>query len=147
MIKFNWGHGIVLGIVIFIGFILTLVFMSSQHKVNLVSKDYYPKELKHQEQMMRIRNTEIFKEEFVIEKMDEHIRVEFPDHFRNKSISGIIHFFRPSDYEMDQTYRIELNEKGIQKFKTSTFVKGKYILKINWRLDDMEYYFEQDLTF
>ncbi len=147
MTKFNWGHGIVTGIILFITFIMIMVYMASQHKVNLVSKDYYPKELEHQNQMDRINNAQEFINKITIDQNNERLKVVFPEFFENKNTTGNLHFFRPSDYELDQIYDLELNKKGEQTIDVSTFNKGKYILKINWSFEGKEYYFEQELKF
>ena len=47
--KLNWGHGIIIVYVIFVGGILLLSFKSAQQKFDLVQTDYYGAELKYQE--------------------------------------------------------------------------------------------------
>ena len=55
--KFNWGWGIFIVLVLFIAFIGNLVYKSSQVRVDLVSENYYEKEIKYQHQIESEKNT------------------------------------------------------------------------------------------
>ena len=46
-IKFNWGFGITVAIVLFCSGIVTLVYLSFQHPVNMVSENYYADDYVH----------------------------------------------------------------------------------------------------
>lgn len=52
-IKFNWGTGIVIAMVLFMTFILTFVYKSltPQYTHDLVSEDYYKDELLYQKEI------------------------------------------------------------------------------------------------
>lgn len=43
--KFNWGHGIALTLILFIAFIVVLVRGTFQQRIDLTSEDYYNKEV------------------------------------------------------------------------------------------------------
>ncbi|NVK28491.1 MAG: FixH family protein [Flavobacteriia bacterium] len=55
-IKFNWGHGITLFLLCFIGFIATLVYGTFQQRVDLTSEDYYAQEVAYDEEKRAIEN-------------------------------------------------------------------------------------------
>ena len=50
-IKWNWGTGILIGIIAFMAFIIGLVYFSVQQNFDLVERDYYPKALEYQQQI------------------------------------------------------------------------------------------------
>ena len=45
----NWGHGILITIIIFVASILGMVVLSSRQSIDMMDEGYYEKELKHQE--------------------------------------------------------------------------------------------------
>ena len=50
----DWGKGILLTIIAFVGFIMTLVVISvRQDDIHLVAENYYEKEIKYQDQIER----------------------------------------------------------------------------------------------
>ncbi len=145
--KFNWGHGISLGIILFVGFILSLVYITTQQNLNLVDEEYYPKELEHQAQMERIKNAFQFKEEFKISIETDYVTIVFPKYFHDKNIEANILFYRPSDNRKDVIQDYEGQGNKVQKFVKKKFDSGIYVLKITWNAEGKSYYFEQEIAF
>ena len=78
--KFHWGHGIVLAALTFVLFISALVYVSMQEKVDLVTSNYYEKELVYQDHIDRERNARKLPDELTLEVQKEagHILIRFP---------------------------------------------------------------------
>jgi hypothetical protein len=55
--KFNWGTGIVLSFIIFAASILMIVLFPFNQKADLVSDNYYEREIKFQEQIDKMSLT------------------------------------------------------------------------------------------
>ena len=143
--KFNWGTGILIVIILFLLGIGSLVYISFQHKINLVYKDYYPKEIVHQQMIDRVRNTHRLKKEVQVSYRGDRLEVIFPDVFNFDEVNGNILFYRPSDFEDDVTYPIALSDSGTQNISTRELLKGKYIVKMEWEYHDSGYYFEKSI--
>jgi len=139
--KWNWGTKLVIWIVVFVLFILTLVYLSFGYDVNLVEKDYYPKGLVYQSRINAIENAKDLGVMFEIKQNNDNINISIPD---IESDSGIITFFRPSDVNFDRAYKLETNRKV--EIPTDHFTRGKYIVRFNWWHGDKEFYFEQMLN-
>lgn len=139
--KWNWGTKLVIWIIAFIVFILSLVYMTTTSKVNLVEEDYYPKGLKYQARIDAIENAKEINAVFMASQNGESIIITTPD---IQLDSGNIMFFRPSGNSLDRTYDLLITEEGKMIFPMKDFSNGKYILKINWNLLDKEYYVEQN---
>ncbi len=138
--KWNWGTKLVIWIVAFILFILTLVYMSLSYDVNLVERDYYPKGLKYQNRINAIENARNIVATIKISQNKDDVYLTLnninPD-------SGNINFFRPSDNSYDRIYELDNPEQKEIIIPRSEFILGKYIIKCNWWMDNREYYVEQ----
>lgn len=145
-IKWNWGTGIFLTILVMLGFLAFLVNKTFEYKINKVSDDYYEKGLNHTQQMNRVENTRLFSKEFDVIHTDV-CTVHFPEFFKNKTINGEVLFFRPSDYSKDLSFPISLDTNCNQVFSLDNFYKGKYIVKATFDTDSIPYYLEKEIIF
>jgi hypothetical protein len=141
--KFNWGTGILIFIIIFVSGIGTLVYISFQQDINLVHKDYYPREIEHQKMIDKVNNTNQLVGKIKILLSDSMVEVVFPNEFRFGEIDGEILFYRPSDFNEDLAFPIQLSDKGTQHISTDGLLLGKYIIKVEWVFGETEYYFEE----
>lgn len=142
MKKMNWGTKLgimasiyVIGVLIFVGF-------STTQKINLVSKDYYPTAINHQEQITKIKNALQMETPVTIEQVGENIEIRFPDEMKN-GIEGDIIMYRPADYDLDLKYKLALNESGVHVLSTNNLLKGRYTIKLDWVQSDVPYYKEE----
>lgn len=137
--KFNWGHGLFITIAISIAGILTLVYLSSRIKVDLVTEEYYPKELVYQEQIEKQKNTRNLIEKVSVNLADLMV-FQFPAISADPSdIAGEILFYRPSDRALDRSEIIKLDTFYRQYFIISEFQTGKYDIIIEWNCENIEY--------
>ena len=144
--KMNWGTGILIGIIIFIliSVSMTVIFMNQD--VNLVTDEYYENSLKYQDEIDKQSRTNALSEEVKIDFNGQLINVLFPEHYQNKSISGEIYFYRPSDPSLDFKIPLLINAEGNQFISTERLVKGYWRLKLNWTMDGSGYYNERAIT-
>ncbi len=143
--KFNWGTGIAIIIILFVMGIGTMVYISFQQGINLVHKDYYPKGIDHQKMIDKLNNTNKLKGEMKVVLNSNMLEVSFPDEFRFDEIYGDILLYRPSDFTEDLAFPIQLSDDGIQQLSIEGMLKGKYIVKVEWVCDGTEYYFEESI--
>jgi len=145
-IKWNWGTGILLAILAMMAFVFFLVSKTFEYKINKVSEDYYERGLNHTEQMKSVENTRPYAQEFEVIYTDDCV-VKFPSYFIGKNIDGEILFFRPSDFEHDKRFDIQLDGNGEQAFDLEHFYKGRYIVKVSFKVADKPYYLEEEIVF
>ncbi|NPD46169.1 MULTISPECIES: FixH family protein [unclassified Lentimicrobium] len=145
-IKWNWGTGIFLAILAMMAFVFLLVFKSFDYKINKVSEDYYERGLNHTEQMQRVENTRLYAQGFSVIYSNDCL-VKFPEYFIGKKLEGQILFFRPSDFDYDRSFEINLDENGTQTFQLDYFLKGRYIVKVTFEHESVPYYLEEEIIF
>ncbi len=143
--KINWGYSILIVIILFLTGMGTLVYITFQHKINLVNKDYYPLEIDYQQMINRKSNTLNLTNKPSFKYNEEKFIISFPDDFVFADVEGEVQFYRPSDFEDDEIIALELSSDGEQIYETSELLKGSYIVKINWQYHSKDYYQEFEL--
>lgn len=138
--KWNWGTKIALLYSTFIAFILFMVYMSFGQRFDLVTEDYYAEEIAYQNTIDSKERAEKLEEEVITYVENGMLRIVFPQ--KEAVINGEIHCFRPSDEAKDFVVKIE-KHSGTFDIPLTRFVKGKYLLKINWKLKSLSYYQEK----
>jgi hypothetical protein len=141
--KFSWGKGIFATYALFLVIILSVVIYLSGMDVNLVTEDYYKKELEHQSQIDRETRTNQLPEKLMIKVIQNTINLKFPSMFKPYEISGSVRFYRPSDSQQDFSVNIELNESSQQIIYTESIQKGYWRIKVDWSAKNIEYFNEK----
>jgi len=124
----NWGKGIIIGMALFMGFIIFLVVNLMMHKVDLVSEDYYKNEINYEAEISAMKNNEQLDTEIVMESQEEYIVVKIPEEgeFSNVQLS----LSRPDNEKLDRSYII----KGTKTFliPKKELVKGTYNVEVRF---------------
>ena len=93
--KWNWGTGIFIVIVLFLGACFAFIFYAQHQKWSLVEEDYYPKELRHEEKLVKMRNANALTAQLQIKLENSNLAVQFPHDFHGKTLTGTIDIYRP----------------------------------------------------
>jgi hypothetical protein len=144
-LKFNWGTGIALTYILFLIAILTMVFIFMNQDVVLETNDYYAKGLEYQKQIDKIERTKNLTEQLEILNKNDQIVFNFPKIFANKIISGEIYFYRPSNNKSDFKSKIDLKDSLQQIIFTKNLEKGLWKIKVDWSVENQNYYNEKIL--
>jgi hypothetical protein len=143
MSKIGWGTKIA---ILYIGFVLligTMVTMSIYQKIDVVSDDYYQKELVFQKQIDQTKNADALAEKISHVISDNALEIKFPSVFNGKKVSGEFVFFRPSDALKDFKTEIQLDVNSQQQILLNKFTKGMYKMQVSWDVDNIAYYTEE----
>jgi len=143
--KFSWGKGIFLLYTGFVLITLALVAFAMTKKVDLVTDNYYDKELKFEQHIKKQKNSEGLNKKPAIEQKGNSIKIIFPKEFNPGKITGMLKLYRPSDSEKDSSFAIKTDAKGEQEVSLERFLKGRWKLQIDWRYDNVEYYSEESV--
>lgn len=134
--KFNWGHGITIAITSFMVMILYFVFDSFNHKSELVADDYYAQEVAYQKKIDKINNSKDLA--IAAKYTTEGLMITYP----KSDLSGTIHFFRPSDVNLDFVLDIQSDTSGLQVIDASKLKSGFWRIKAEWSDKGIEYFSE-----
>ncbi len=145
--KFNWGTGIFLVIVIFMAACAAFFIFANRQDNTLVESDYYAKGLKYEEVLQKIRNVETLHEVPVIQLGKESLTIKYPIDLKGKTINGMVYLYRPSDKTLDQFITLAFDTLMMQQIPSVVLRKGKYVIKLDWTMNGKSYYFEKDIFF
>jgi hypothetical protein len=140
--KFNWGYKIVLVYCVFVAGILYLVVQSSRQQMDLVTDDYYAQEIKYQEKIDQSKRVSALSEPIRFQLTEAGIEVNFPKEFDRKNIIGNALLYYPANEKKDVSASINTTQGKIE-ISIPDKRSGMHILKINWEVEGVSYYFEE----
>ncbi len=138
---------IILTFAAFAIFILSMVFRSFQSPVDLVSKDYYAQEIKYQNQIEKLKRSEEFQKKIQFFPAKNTLKIQFPDSLEYAKLKGKVHFFRPSNLELDFSVPFQLANQNLVLEKLETLQKGVWIVRLDFEYASTEYFVEERLEF
>lgn len=148
MMKLNWGTGIALAFTVFAAGMMFLVWMCVQQPQDLVSADYYNKEIAFQQQIDNASNAHALSSpvEFSYNEVDQTVVVSFPPEFNDQSISGTLHFFKPDNAALDFQIPVHPDSTLTQLVPVADLKKGLWHIKGDWQSGNKSYYREGSIV-
>ncbi len=140
----NWGYKIMVVFAVFVSGMLFLAFKASQQNVELVTEDYYAKELVYQQKIDESKRTDLLSAPVNIEVLNHELAIHFPKDFSGKKISGEATLYCPSDEKKDRRQRFSVTDSGISISVPANY-HGLHYVKINWEVEGVNYYYEQKI--
>jgi len=146
--KINWGTGIVIAIIAFMSFIMYFVIsMSTDNKFShdLVTDNYYQKELEFQDQIDATKNAKLLDEDVKIVKSEKGLQIYFPKIFENE-MEGKVFLYRPSNKQLDFEIPISITDNYLLVPEKS-LLDGRWNISVKATHNNKEYYFSEEITY
>lgn len=140
----SWGYKILIVYFLFIAGIGFMVYESSTQKIDLVTTDYYAKELKYQQKIDQIARVEELSEPVSCNIINNDLVIEFPKEFNDKRIAGEIRLYCPSDEQKDVTKQFDLVGNKLT-FPLPKNVFGQYELHLLWKCNGEDFFIQKKL--
>ena len=147
--KINWGTGLAIGMVLFIGFILFFVIQiitDDKYDYDLVTEDYYQKELVFQKELDDLANSNSLKQNLTGKKTDRGWEITFPKDLDPNAITGTVTLYRPSDKKLDFQMPLELTDSVIL-IPDSRMVGGRWTTIVNWSYKGKDYRYQKEIDY
>ncbi|TYB74465.1 FixH family protein [Bizionia saleffrena] len=147
--KWNWGTGIVVAMALFMGFILYLVITMSTHKkfsFDLVTEEYYAKEVVYQKEIDAETNTNDLEEKIIFEITDNGLKLVFPDTFEESKIKGNVFLYRPSNEQLDFNLPLLLENSNVF-IPGKNLIDGRWNIIIDWEYDGTPFMYKKSFTY
>ncbi len=143
----NWGKGITLFMLAFMGFIGSMVYYAFTKNADLVRDDYYESELAFDQTKAEKANYTALNQPIFIEKNELGVNFIYPSQM-SPSVAGKIVFYRPDQKKYDREFALEVDADHVQSFPYSNFREGYYEVSVQWTdVSNKTYIFESNLTF
>lgn len=140
----NWGYKLLLAFISFALIIGILVYKSINTKYDLVSTEYYKDELRYQDKIDGSGNAAKISA-ITFTNTNNYIIVHFPKEQNDFYKTGDIWFYCSIDATKDVRKLLNVNVNGEQIFLKKEFTANNYLVKINWKVGNTNYYTEQKL--
>ena len=145
--RFTWAHAAVaIPVTIVVVFTSVLIrSMSDDKKTELVTDDYYAREIQFQEQINKTKNALILKTELDWRSNGGNWELGLKGEFAPELVKGVLTVYRPSDSSLDFDVPIKLDSNGTQLISGEKFKKGKYQIQVRWNASDLDCYLEKNI--
>ncbi len=142
----SWGTGIALLYIGFVIGILTLVTMSMNQKVDLVTENYYAEELGFQKKIDKVARANALTTPLRWEVTDTAIRISYPADFSAGQLSGTVNLYCPSDNSKDIQFKVQPDAQNQQAIPLASLQPGRYLLQFDWKNGTVSYWNEGVIT-
>ena len=143
--KFNWGTGIAVFLVLFLAASAAFIIFAVNQDVNLVHKDYYEKGVDYTEQMNINSRSESFQEKVQVVSGTKGLTVTLDSVLATTIDSGNVLLYRPSGKEFDIEVPL-VNRGNVIEIPAGNLIRGRYILKLHWYSSGLKYEIEKTVN-
>jgi len=129
----SWGKKIAVLYIGFVVMVISLVLWAMSKPIDLVTDNYYEKELKYQDDIDKINRTKNLPAGIKVTNSGETIEIKFPNKTDKVPGKDFIYFYRPSDPGKDFKVTVNEDSTGIQKISAVKLSKGlwKIMIKVS----------------
>ena len=147
--KVNWGTGIVIAFIAFIGFIMYFIIKmntNDEYDHDLVTEDYYKEELQYQEDIDKQKNAKALIENLNWEKTEEGLIIRFPESLEKEKVTGTVFLYRPSDKHFDFETPISLSDHKLL-IPDNRLLDGRWNIKVDWQYSGKSYLYKKEIIY
>lgn len=139
--KMNWGTKLVIGMGLFMAFIITLaVLMIRSDSDDLVDQNYYQKGIEYDKDYTRKSQMQKDQAEPEI-SIGDSLKIVF-----KKPATGSVRFLHPSDNKNDRTVSLSSGTANEIVLPLTDIANGHWKLIIEWKSEGKEYMFQKNIT-
>ncbi len=142
-----WPIAITGFFIIAIIFIATFIAFAVRQREDLVSADYYEREVGYQKQLDTMNRSQSFADTTVVtfQPTQQVIVITLPV-AQSKGATGSIHLYRPSDARMDRELPLALSTDGTQRLDARKLSDGLWKVRVKWIANGQEYFLDQPVV-
>ncbi len=142
--KFNWGTGILIFLILFLLACGLFIGFAMRQDVSLVHEDYYEKGADHSQQMLVDARSAQYKNAIETQMKEGVLLIDIEASLATKMDSARFHLYRPSDSKYDILETFEASDSPLI-IPGNELITGRYILKVYWSWDGLNYEIDQSV--
>lgn len=126
--------------------IAIFITWSIRQNMDLVRKDYYAEEIRFQQHLESLNRTKELSQtpDIVFDPSHNVVTVSITN--AGPSVTGNIHFYRPSDGSLDKNIRLSLNADGSQQIDGRILQAGLWKIRLSWVAEGKEFFKEETIV-
>jgi hypothetical protein len=136
----NWGKGITIFLVLFIAFITTLAIILMRTSSDLVSEDYYLREVQYGDEITAEQNALDAGAELYTEMSDAGLFIQIKQAVLPTEIT--VHLLRGNDPKKDIHELVQGSSIFLSKDQLTS---GKYLLTVNYKMEEHIYQLKKEI--
>ncbi len=142
--KLNWGNSIFLFILLFLTLCTIAIVFSLRQNQDLVTENYYNEGADYTTKLTVIKRSEIYFDSIQLMQRSDIIVIRLSEGLRTDDANMNLWFYRPSGKNSDlkAQYPIISDSVTVQR---ENLIRGRYILKISWINEGLDYTIEKDI--
>lgn len=139
-----WPASIIGFFIIAIIFIATYIVWAVHQREDLVSEDYYDREVRFQTHLDTMNRSQSLAVQSVVtfNPADQAILITLPAS-QTQGATGSVQLYRPSDARLDREFPLGLDASGIQRLNTKELLGGLWKVRVKWSAQGQEYFLDQ----
>jgi nitrogen fixation protein FixH len=141
--RWHWGVGITLVYATFATGTIGFVAFAMQQHVDLVSADYYPQSLMHDDRMAATARAAALGDAFsiTVEPGARHLAIAWPARMRVDA--GRITLYRASDAGADRSITLSRDPHGRQILALDGLARGAWTVRVDWTAGGESFFAER----
>lgn len=145
--KINWGTGLVIGMALFMGFIMFFVIqILADDEHDLVVENYYEKAMMYQDEMDAEKNGNDLEHNVYGKRTNEGWMLIFPEELDQTKITGTVSLYRPSNKNLDFEVPIHLSSSQLL-IPDEKMIAGRWNTIVNWKYEGKDYLFKDKIVY
>lgn len=142
-----WPYAIIGWFALFGTAMAAWVVVAVRNDMDLVSADYYDREIRHQQQIDRQARTLPVQSQVKVAYDAAHqaISIALPTAHAAQA-RGKITFYRPANAKLDRELKLVLNPAGEQTVDAKPLQPGLWKIRVQWTVAGEEFYFDQTVV-
>ncbi len=128
-------------------FIVTFTAWAMRQREDLVSEDYYEREVRFQSRLDSMNRSQSFATPTVVtfEPARQAMVIALPTP-QTRGATGSIHLYRPSDARLDRDVPLTLNAEGVQRLDGKELSAGLWKVRVQWTANGQEYFLDHPVV-
>lgn len=147
--KMNWGTGLVIGLGLFMTFILYFVIRIStdeKYDYDLVTEEYYKRDMAYQTEIDAETNSNSLSNAITGTKTAKGYELTFPTNIDYSKIEGTLFLYRPSNKKLDFTIPLMLSGSTML-IEDEKLVAGRWNTIVQWNYEGKSYLYKEEIVY
>ena len=148
--KINWGTGLVIGMLLFMGFIMFLVITmttNDKYSHDLVTEEYYERDLYYQNEIDAETNYRGLNQAISGKRVSNGWELQFPAQVDASKAKGKVILYRPSNEKLDSEMNLSIDASGKMLIPEANLVDGIWKILISWEQDGVPYLYKETIVY